>query len=142
MFDVFYVDDERSSIRLVREACAESEVDVRLHAVRSGETALEVLCCDCEYPADSRPDLVLLDLDLVELSGLDVLERVRDRPALCSIPFVMFTNSEAAAHIEAAYESGANAYVQKPDDFEDLVTFVTRAVDFWQSDSTNPPPAQ
>lgn len=134
MYDVLYVEDERSSIRLVEEAFAESGASVRLHAVRTGAEALDILVCDGE---DDRvlPDLVLLDLELREMSGLDVLERVRERTPSCSIPVVVFTNSGKTDHVRTAYEFGANAYVQKPTDFEDLVTFATRAVDFWQSDS-------
>lgn len=133
MFDVLYVEDDRSSIRLVEEAFAESEYHVRLHAVRSGKAALEVLGCDRGESSIPRPDLVLLDLDLVELSGLEVLGRVRDRPAVCSIPVVVFSSSEETADIEAAYECGANAYVTKPSEFDDLVSFASGAVDFWQS---------
>lgn len=142
MYDVLYVEDERSSIRLVEEAFAESGASVRLHAVRTGAEALDVLVCDGEDARVPRPDLVLLDLELREMSGLDVLERVRERPPSCSIPVVVFTNSEKSDHVRTAYEFGANAYVQKPTDFEDLVTFATRAVDFWQSDSQAAEPVQ
>lgn len=136
MFDVLYVEDERSSIRLVKEAFAESDASVRLHAVRTRSEALDVLTCDRDTAGVPQPDLVLLDLDLVESSGLDVLERVWDRPATCSIPVVVFTNSDDCADVEAAYEYGANAFVQKPTEFDDLVVFAQRAVDFWQAGPT------
>lgn len=131
MFDVLYVEDERSSIRLVEEAFAESGSAVRLHSVRTGTEALEILGCAGDRDDVPRPDLVLLDLDLVELSGFDVLERVKNRPAVCCIPVVVFTTSDANADVEAAYECGANAFVQKPTEFDDLVAFARRAVDFW-----------
>lgn len=163
MFEVLYVEDEFSSIRLVEEAFAESGLGVDFRAVQTGSEAIAALTCgrECRVEApdapdadaadvadaddaddaddaadaddadDARPDLVLLDLDLTEMSGFDVLKRVRDRPALCSIPVVVFTSSEDTADIEAAYECGANAYVRKPDDFEGLVAFARRAVDFW-----------
>lgn len=154
MFEVLYVEDEFSSIRLVEEAFAESGLGVDFRAVQTGSEAIAALTCgrECRVEApdapdadaadaadtadtadadDARPDLVLLDLDLTEMSGFDVLERVRDRPALCSIPVVVFTSSEDIADIEAAYERGANAYVRKPDDFEGLVAFARLAVDFW-----------
>lgn len=136
MFDVLYVEDQRSAIRLVKEAFAESDAPVRLHAVRTGSEALDVLCCDRDATAAPQPDLVLLDLDLMESSGFDVLERVRDRPVTCCIPVVVFTNSDHRADVDAAYEYGANAFVQKPSEFDELVAFAQRAVDFWQTDPT------
>lgn len=148
MFEVLYVEDEFSSIRLVEEAFAESGLCVDFRAVQTGSEAIAALTCgrECRVEAPdapdadaadaddadaARPDLVLLDLDLTEMSGFDVLERVRDRPALCSIPVVVFSSSEDTADVEAAYERGANAYVRKPEDFEGLVAFARRAVDFW-----------
>lgn len=136
MFDILYVEDNHSTIRLVEEAFVESGMSVRLHAVQTGSEALDVLTCERDQTTTPHPDLVLLDLDLTEMSGLDVLEQVRDRPALCSIPVVVFTDSDDTADIEAAYDCGANAYVQKPSDFDDLVAFARRAVDFWQPGPT------
>lgn len=133
MFDVLYVEDERSSIRLVKEAFAESGVAVRLHAVQSGAAALDILSDGGGGRTVPEPDLVLLDLELDRMSGLDILERMREQPATQEIPVVVFTNSGKTDHVEAAYEGGANAYVQKPTDFENLVYFAGRAVDFWQS---------
>lgn len=134
MFEVLYVEDERSSVRLVKEAFDESDVPVRLRAVETGSEAIAALTCDrdCTTGGAPRPDLVLLDLDLTRMSGLEVLETVRNRPALCSIPVVVFTTSDDTADVRAAYECGANAFVQKPSDYEDLVSFAKRAVDFWQ----------
>lgn len=144
MFEVLYVEDDRSSIRLVEEAFAESDVPVRLEGVETGSEAIEALTCDreCSGSGDPRPDLVLLDLDLTRMSGLEVLQTVRDRPALCSIPVVVFTTSDNTADVRAAYECGANAFVQKPSDFDDLVSFAKRAVDFWQPTPQTPEPLE
>lgn len=144
MFEVLYVEDDRSSIRLVEEAFAESDVPVRLEGVETGSEAIEALTCnlDCSSTGDPRPDLVLLDLDLTRMSGLEVLQTVRDRPALCSIPVVVFTTSDNTADVRAAYECGANAFVQKPADFDDLVSFTKRAVDFWQTTPQTPEPLE
>lgn len=142
MFEVLYVEDERSSIRLVKEAFSQIDTPVRLHAVQTGSAALAFLTRENGGATVPQPDLVLLDLDLTEMSGLDVLERLNDRPTPWTTPVVVFTSSEETADIEAAYELGANAYVQKPTDFEDLVTFARRAVEFWQSDPSTTPAAQ
>lgn len=73
MFDVLYVEDKRSQIRLVEEAVAESVVSARLHAVRTGSTALDILGSESTADRGLRPDLVRLDLDLPESSGFEVI---------------------------------------------------------------------
>lgn len=136
VFDVLYVEDSRSSLRLVSEAFAETEAPVRLDGVQTGTAAVAVLADDRDRASTARPDLVLLDLDLGDMSGFDVLERMHDRSALGSMPVVVFADSRARADIERASEYGATAYVQKPPDFETLVAIARRAVDSWHSGPT------
>lgn len=127
---VLYVEDDAPAAHLVREAFAESAVSARLHAVQDGPAALAFLTRERPFETAPAPDLVLLDLDLGHSSGFDVLEELRTSLDL-SVPVVVFTSSDDATDVVTAYERGANAFVQKPPDFEGLVTFADRAVDFW-----------
>lgn len=131
--EVLYVEDDRSSIQLLREAFLECGASARVHSVRSAPEALAFLGRDGEHAAAPLPDLVLLDLDLGGTSGFDVLDGLREREELPRPPVVLFTNSEDDADVVAAYERGANAFVQKPGDFEGLVAFARGTAGFWGS---------
>lgn len=129
--DILYVEDDPSSILLVEEAFAEGSTPTNVHAVQSAAEAVAFLAREDGYETAPRPDLVLLDLDLGESSGLDVLQEVQSRDDRPSPPIVVFTSSTASADVTTAYDRGANAYVQKPSDFDSLSVFTDRAVDFW-----------
>lgn len=131
--DVLYVEDDPPAVHLLREAFAESGLPTRLHAVRDAHEALAFLAREGPHADAPPPDLVLLDLDLGETSGFDVLEALRDRRDVATAPVVVFTSSDAADDVAAAYERGANAFVQKPDDFEGLVAFANGTARFWRS---------
>lgn len=129
--DVLYVEDDVPSVTLLQEAFVESGVPVAFHAVYDAPEALAFLAGESPYEDVPRPDLVLLDLDLGDASGFDILETVRTSLDPDALPVVVFTTSDDARDVVSAYERGANAFVQKPVDFGDLVTFAHRAVDFW-----------
>lgn len=128
--DVLYVEDDAQSAHLVREAFVESAVPARLHTAQNESEALAFLTREPPFETAPAPDLVLLDLDLGRTSGFDVLEEMRTSLDL-SVPVVIFTSSDDSTDIVTAYDRGANAFVQKPPDFEGLVTFTDRAVNFW-----------
>lgn len=128
---ILYVDDEPHMRQLVAEAFAESSIRSHVHGVGSAREAQRFLAREGDYADAPRPDLVLLDRHLDDASGLDVLATLRARPDLRSLPVVLFTNSDDATHVATAYERGANAFVQKPPDFEDLVSFADGDATFW-----------
>lgn len=128
--DVVYVEDDPRSIHLVEEAFAEAAVSAHVRGVPDAAAALALLAGGDDAGA-LRPDLVLLDIELGESSGLDVLAEMRATSDLRSPPVIVFTSSDDEADVATAYDRGANAFVQKPGDFEDLVAFVHAASDFW-----------
>lgn len=131
--EILYVDDEPRLIPLVEEAFAESPIPSRVHGVGSAREALSFLAREGEYATAPRPDLILLDKDLGDASGLDVLAELRRHSAPESQPVIIFTSSDDATHVATAYERGANAFVQKPADFDGLVSFARGASTFWGS---------
>lgn len=129
--DVLYVEDDPASVQLLREAFLESGTAACVHWVRSAPEALAFLAREDAHADAPTPDLVLLDLDLGETSGFDVLESLHDRRDQPTPPVVLFTSSDDDSDVVAAYDRGANAFVQKPDDFDGLIAFANRTARFW-----------
>ena len=129
--DILLVEDNPADVRLVREALAEGEVTADLHWAASGEAALGFLRRQGEHATQPTPDLVLLDLNLPGLNGHEVLTAIKDDPALRSIPVVVLTSSAARRDVLAAYAAHANAYVVKPDDFEQFLALVGTLRAYW-----------
>lgn len=132
--DILHVDDEPHMLHLVREAFEESPTPTHVRGVGSGREALELLTGEAPTEDAFDPDLVVLDENLGRESGLDLLEELRDHvPDESS--FVMLTGSNDPAAVDLAYERGANAFVEKPGDFEGLVSFARGATTFWEPGS-------
>ncbi|WP_418771552.1 response regulator [Halobacterium yunchengense] len=137
--DVLFVEDNPGDVRLAREAFAEGDLDSDLHVVSDGEAALSFLERRGEHADAPRPDVVLLDLNLPKVDGLEVLERVKRDDDLQRIPVVVLTGSAAEEDVARSYERRANAYLAKPVDpaaFADLVRSFER---FWLTLAELPP---
>jgi CheY-like chemotaxis protein len=123
---ILVVDDSGPDVRLLREAMHDHALDADVTAVGDGEQALAHLHGDAE-----RPDLILLDLNLPRLGGLEVLEDIKADPKLLSIPVIVLSTSSSPRDIADCYARHANCYLVKPlhlDEFGDLV----QAIDaFW-----------
>ena len=122
--DILLVEDNPGDVRLTKEAFTGARIKNTMHVVTDGEAALDFLHRRGEYESAPRPRLVLLDLNLPKVDGLEVLEAVKDDPDLASIPIIVLTSSEAEEDIVRSYELHTNAYLTKPinpDEFMDLV---------------------
>ena len=122
-------DDETLCIRAFREARLANPIVV----VHDGPAALDFLYRRGEHTGrtDGQPQLVLLDLKLPKLSGLDILERVRQDKAFDGVPIVVFTSSDDDREVRQAYQLGANSYVRKPVDFDDFRRAVAEVGLYW-----------
>ena len=109
-------------------------LDVRLRFVNDGEEMLDYLersgaSADAElFP---WPDIVLIDLHMPRRDGISTLQEIRSRETLRTVPAIIFSSSDQPHHIDRAYASGANAYLVKVGDFEQLVTHLQGMVAFW-----------
>lgn len=117
-------DDERLTLRALRRNNIMNEVVVAC----DGEEALRRLFGD---PASPVPALVVLDLKLPGVSGLEVLRRVRQDPKTRTVPVVVLTASEAGPSIQAAYEAGCNSYIVKPTDPREYADVVLQIGMYW-----------
>lgn len=131
--DILLVEDSPDDILLTREALGDARIANVLHAVMDGEAAMEFLRGEGEYAGRPRPDIVLLDLNLPKKDGREVLREIKQDDALKRIPVIVLTTSAAEGDVSAAYGDHANAYVQKPVDFDDFLLTVRSLEDFWLS---------
>ena len=111
----------------------EAKILNHLSVVGDGVDALAFLGREGEYGNASRPDLILLDLNLPRKSGREVLAEVKRDPTLKSIPIVVLTTSSAEQDVASAYEGHANCYITKPVDLDQFIHIVTSIEQFWLS---------
>jgi len=131
ILSVLLVDDKPSDVRLVVEAFKESKVQNNLSIVGDGEEAISFLKQEGKYQNAPRPGLVLLDLRLPKLSGLEVLKRIKEDESISSIPVIVLSNSDAESDITKAYKSMANCYIVKPFAMAEFIEVVKYIEKFW-----------
>lgn len=131
LISVLLVDDDPGDALLVREAFEDHKIGNMLSVVSDGVEALEYVRREGSYASATRPDLILLDLNLPRKSGIEVLEEIKGDPALATIVVVVLTTSEAEEDIVRAYKLHANAYITKPVDFEQFTKIVHQIDDFF-----------
>jgi CheY-like chemotaxis protein len=131
--EVLLVEDDPGDVLLTKEAFADNKVKNNLNIVSDGEEAIAYLRRQEPYAEASRPDLVLLDLNLPRKDGREVLKDIKADPELRSIPVIVLTTSEADDDILRSYDLHANAYVTKPVDFDAFIRIVRQIDDFFVS---------
>jgi CheY-like chemotaxis protein len=129
--EILLVEDNAADVRLMQEAFREVTVPHRLHSVGRGAEALEFLRRLGAHQDAPRPDLVLLDLNLPDMHGLEVLAAIKTDPALRRIPAVVFSNSQNRQEVAQAYNLNANSYIAKPAELADFTRIVKGVEDFW-----------
>ncbi len=130
---ILLVEDNAGDVRLTREALREADVSVELTVVPDGEQALAFLRGEGAHAGASRPDLILLDLNLPRRDGREVLQEVKADPHLRHIPVIVLTTSQAEEDVLCSYQLHANAYVTKPVDFDGFIEAVKQIDHFFVS---------
>jgi CheY-like chemotaxis protein len=136
--DILLVEDNPGDVRLTQEAFRDAHVPVKLSVVMDGEEALNYLHKDPTYPEATRPDIILLDLNIPKKDGREVLESIKSNEHLRSIPVVVLTTSNAEQDIVKTYNLNVNAYINKPVDFDRFFDIVQKIEDFWLMTVTLP----
>ena len=129
--ELLLVEDSPADVLMTKEGLARAKVHNNLNVVRDGVEALAFLRREAPYAAAIRPDLILLDLNLPRKDGREVLAEIKADAALCTIPVVILTTSQAEEDILRAYGLHANCYITKPVDFAGFVKMVRSLHDFW-----------
>lgn len=129
--EILLVEDSPGDARLTKEALKEGKVLNNLNVVGDGVEALAFLRKEGPYVNTTRPDLILLDLNLPKKDGREVLAAIKNDPDLKRIPVVILTTSSAEKDVLKSYDLHANCYVTKPVDFEQFITVVKSVEDFW-----------
>jgi CheY-like chemotaxis protein len=137
---ILLVEDNPGDADLTREALVSCKLYNLLDVVDDGEKAMAFLRRQGPYSTASRPDLILLDLNLPRKDGREVLAEVKTDEDLKRIPVVVLTSSQAESDILKSYNLHANCYVTKPMDLDQFFHVVRSIEDFWLSIVVLPPP--
>jgi chemotaxis family two-component system response regulator Rcp1 len=129
--EILLVEDNPGDVRLTREALKEAKVRNNLAVANDGVEALAYLRREPPHEGATRPDLVLLDLNLPRKDGREVLAEIKADPDLRRLPVVVLTTSTAEQDILESYNLYANCYITKPVDLDQFLGIVTSIEDFW-----------
>jgi CheY-like chemotaxis protein len=131
LIEILLVEDNPGDVRLTKEALRDAKVRNTMETVPDGVEAMAFLRKEGRYQHSTRPDLILLDLNLPKKSGLEVLQEVKADEDLKRIPVVVLTTSQAEQDIVRSYDSHANAYITKPVELSQFIAVVKAIEDFW-----------
>src|SRR5665647_2749603 len=128
---ILLVEDNEGDIVLTLEALKEAKVVNGVHVVKDGEAALQYLRKEGIYKNMETPDLILLDINLPKVDGMEVLTEIKNDVDLMATPIVMLTTSDSEKDILKSYQHHANCFITKPVDFDKFMHVVHMIKDFW-----------
>ena len=141
-FHILLIEDNEAHAELIIHGLQDNEMAVLVHHVMDGERALGYLLRQgtfSEPETAPRPDLVLLDLRIPRVDGLEVIKTIKTTPALLRIPVVVLTSSDAEADIARSYDYHANSYLVKPLDFRRFTQLLKDISNYWLGWNARPP---
>lgn len=138
---ILLVEDNLHDIELTLAALEENRLASQVVVVRDGQEALDYLYRSTNFPlqVEGYPVVVLLDLKLPKIDGLEVLAQLKSDPQLKRVPVVMLTSSREERDLIKSYDLGVNAYVVKPVDFLEFVDVIKQLSSFWVAVNQPPP---
>ena len=140
--DILLVEDSPKDIELTLHALRKENLCNSIHVVRDGEEALEFLFCQGAYShrcVDHPPKLVILDLKLPKIDGLEVLRAIKNDGNMRAIPITILTSSKEDRDLVESYKLGVNSYIQKPVDFDQFRDTVKQLGLYWLVVNQSPP---
>lgn len=139
--EILLVEDNEDDVELALHAFQKCRMDKDVVVVRDGEAALDYLFRQGDYleRKSGDPMLILLDLNLPGVSGLEVLRRVKDDPSTRRVPVVVLTTSTEQMDIFGSYDLGANSYIRKPPELTSFNGIVDQLSAYWLVANTPPP---
>ena len=129
--EILLVEDNEGDIGLVEEVFEEGRINNNLSVAEDGDEAMMFLRKEGQFANATRPDLILLDLNLPGKDGREVLKEVKEDDNLKKIPIVVLTTSKAEEDILKSYDLHANSYITKPVDFDQFINVIKSIESFW-----------
>lgn len=132
--EILFAEDSEDDAMLTMRALKKSGVDNKLHHVKDGAEALDFMYCRGVYASrniQEYPKLILLDLKMPKVSGMEVLEKIKSDPNIKSIPVVILTSSQEDPDIKKCYDLGANSYIVKPVDSDKFFQSIKEVGLYW-----------
>jgi CheY-like chemotaxis protein len=129
--EVLLAEDNEADVALTRRALRDGTIQSTLHVVGDGEAALRFVRREGEHRDAPRPDLVLLDINMPRMGGLEVLAAIKEDPELRTIPVCVLSSSDNDRDVQRAYAAHANAFITKPIEFERFAQAVRAIEGFW-----------
>ena len=132
--EILLVEDSPDDVELTLRALRKAALANRIHVARDGAEALDFIFCEGAFAQRSisdKPKLILLDLKLPKVDGLEVLQRIKGDPRTRTIPTVVLTSSKEQNDVVRSYQLGVNSYIVKPVDFESFATAVQELGMYW-----------
>jgi len=142
VYQILLVEDNDDDVELTLRAFRKSDLVSTVTVVRDGVEALDYLLATGEYASrnpEVMPDLVLLDIKLPRVDGVQVLKRLRSHPRTKLIPIVILTSSAEPKDLLTCYTLGANSYVRKPIDFQQFTHALHQIGSYWLQTNQAPP---
>ncbi|MFT3705350.1 MAG: response regulator [Agriterribacter sp.] len=133
-YDIILVEDNPSDAELAIRALRKSHIVNSLLHLENGEEVLDYIFCTGQYKGrniNDIPKLILLDLKMPRISGLEVLQQIKSDERTKMIPVVLLTSSKEESDISNGYKSGANSYIVKPVEFESFLKAVSNTGLYW-----------
>lgn len=133
---ILLVEDNEGDIVLTKDAFEEGKLKTQISVVKNGQDALDFLFQRGNFEKAEKPDLILLDINIPIINGLEVLHEIKTDERLKVIPIIILTTSSNEKDITKAYQNHTNSYIIKPIKFEDFLKAVLKIEEFWLQLST------
>ena len=129
---ILLVEDNPDDVKITERTLKKGNLKDELHVVKDGQEALDFLNQAGGYGDAPRPDLIFLALNLPKISGLEVLEKIKQSDQLKRIPVIVLTVSKREEDRIRAYDSGASSYIQKPASSSEFIRAINTVRDYWE----------
>jgi two-component system, response regulator len=140
--EILLVEDNANDVELALHALAKHNLANKIHVLRDGEEAMDFLFCRgafSERTFDNPPKVVLLDLKLPKVDGLDILRAIKSDPRTKALPVVVMTSSRQQRDMVESYHLGVNSYIQKPINFGEFQEVIRQLGYYWLAVNQPPP---
>lgn len=140
--NILLAEDNPADVEITQEAFKRGKLRNKIFVVKDGREALDYLFHQGEYQdkaAYPTPDLILLDIKMPKVSGLEVLEKIKRDEELKRLPVIVLTVSDREADVIKAYNTGVNSYIVKPVKFSEFLDVVARVKEYWITITKLPP---